>query len=83
MTSFLMTTQKKVEEQEQTEYAAKLQAATKAVEKAENSKNQADLDNARGLANSLKTTDKSNLNTRLDKVQKDIDDKKNRRRKAS
>ncbi|AJE13361.1 transglutaminase domain-containing protein [Clostridium botulinum] len=74
---------KKVEEQEQTEYAAKLQAATKAVEKAENSKNQADLDNARGLANSLKTTDKSNLNTRLDKVQKDIDDKKTEEEKQA
>ncbi|EDT84097.1 viral A-type inclusion protein [Clostridium botulinum] len=74
---------KKVEEQEQTEYEAKLQAATKAVEKAENSKNQADLDNARGLANSLKTTDKSNLNTRLDKVQKDIDDKKTEEEKQA
>ncbi|EKX79505.1 putative viral A-type inclusion protein, partial [Clostridium botulinum CFSAN001628] len=74
---------KKVEEQEQTEYAAKLQAATKAVEKAENSKNQTDVDNARGLANSLKEIDKSNLNARLDKVQKNIDDKKTEEEKQA
>ncbi|APR02857.1 hypothetical protein CLQ_13358 (plasmid) [Clostridium botulinum Af84] len=74
---------KKVEEQEQTEYAAKLQAATKAVEKAENSKNQTDVDNARGLANSLKATDKSNLNARLDEIQKTIDDKKTEEEKQA
>ncbi|NCI20648.1 viral A-type inclusion protein [Clostridium botulinum] len=67
---------KKLEEEEQAKYAAKLQAATKAVEKAETSKNQTDVDNARGLANSLKATDKSNLNARLDEIQKTIDDKK-------
>ncbi len=74
---------KKTEEEKQAEYEAKLQAATKAVEKAEASKNQADVDNAKILVNSLKDTDKSNLNVRLDEVQKAIDAKKNRRRKAA
>ncbi|KEI94950.1 viral A-type inclusion protein (plasmid) [Clostridium botulinum A2B3 87] len=74
---------KKVEEEEQAKYAAKLQAATKAVEKAETSKNQTDVDNARGLANSLKATDKSNLNARLDEVQKAIDAKKTEEEKQA
>ncbi|WP_434284658.1 transglutaminase domain-containing protein [Clostridium botulinum] len=74
---------KKLEEEEQAKYAAKLQAATKAVEKAETSKNQTDVDNARGLANSLKATDKSNLNARLDEIQKTIDDKKTEEEKQA
>ncbi len=74
---------KKLEEEEQAKYAAKLQAATKAVEKAETSKNQTDVDNARSLANSLKATDKSNLNARLDEIQKTIDDKKTEEEKQA
>ncbi|KEI84202.1 viral A-type inclusion protein (plasmid) [Clostridium botulinum B2 433] len=74
---------KKVEEKEEAEYATKFETATKAVEKAENSKNQSDVDNARGLINSLKDTDKSSLNTRLDEVQKAIDDKKTEEEKQA
>jgi|GEM_PF-2816586 len=80
---FLNNYTKKVEEQEQAEYQAKVQNVTKAVEKAENSKNQTDVDNARVVVNSLKDTDKSNLNTRLDKIQKDIDDKKTEEEKQA
>ncbi|KOY64046.1 hypothetical protein, partial [Clostridium sporogenes] len=71
------------EEEKQAEYQAKVQNATKAVEKAENSKNQTDVDNAKLLVNSLKDTDKSNLNARLDIVQKSIDDKKTEEEKQA
>ncbi len=74
---------KKTEEEKQAEYQAKLQVATKAVEKAEASKNQADVDNAKILINSLKDTDKSNLNARLDELQKTIDAKKTEEEKQA
>ncbi len=55
----------------------------KQLKKLKTSKNQTDVDNARSLANSLKATDKSNLNARLDEIQKTIDDKKTEEEKQA
>ncbi|WP_459566526.1 transglutaminase-like domain-containing protein [Clostridium sporogenes] len=81
--SRLQSIDKFIIQQKQVKYQTNVNNATKAVEKAENSKNQTDVDNARGLVNSLKDTDKSSLNTRLDKVQKAIDDKKTEEEKQA
>ncbi len=55
----------------------------KQLKKLKASKNQADVDNAKILVNSLKATDKSNLNARLDEVQKAIDAKKTEEEKQA
>ncbi|APF27814.1 hypothetical protein NPD7_750 [Clostridium sporogenes] len=63
-------------EEKQAEYESKLQVATKAVEKAENNKNQTDVDSARALVNILNDTDTDNLNDKLSVVQRFIDKNK-------
>ncbi|APQ78615.1 MULTISPECIES: OmpL47-type beta-barrel domain-containing protein [Clostridium] len=60
-----------------------LEDATKAVEKAENSQNQDDVDKAREKVNKLPDgKEKDNLNNRLDEVQNKINEKKDQEQKA-
>ncbi|NFV77397.1 hypothetical protein FDE98_15060 [Clostridium sporogenes] len=60
-----------------------LEDATKAVEKAENSQNQDDVDKAREKVNKLPDgKEKDNLNDRLDEVQNKINEKKDQEQKA-
>nr|WP_032072465.1 hypothetical protein [Clostridium botulinum]BAP25723.1 hypothetical protein [Clostridium botulinum] len=60
-----------------------LEDATKAVEKAENSQNQDDVDKAREKVNKLPDgKEKDNLNNRLDEVQDKINKKKDQEQKA-
>ncbi|AUM93737.1 transglutaminase domain-containing protein [Clostridium sporogenes] len=81
--SRLQSIDKFIIQQKQVKYQTNVNNATKAVEKAEASKNQADVDNAKILVNSLKDADKSNLNARLDEVQKAIDAKKTEEEKQA
>ncbi|KGP81355.1 MULTISPECIES: hypothetical protein [unclassified Paenibacillus] len=55
------------------EYAQQLKAAIAAVEKAESTFNQDDLDQARDLVGELNEEDQTSLHDRLDQVQKQID----------
>ncbi|APU86987.1 OmpL47-type beta-barrel domain-containing protein [Clostridium botulinum] len=60
-----------------------LEDATKAVEKAENSQNQDDVDKAREKVNKLPDgKEKDNLNDRLDEVQNKINEKKDQEQKS-
>ncbi len=60
-----------------------LEDAIKAVEKAENSQNQDDVDKAREKVNKLPDgKEKDNLNNRLDEVQNNINEKKDQEQKA-
>ncbi|KQN96812.1 RCC1 domain-containing protein [Paenibacillus sp. Leaf72] len=58
-------------------YQAKLTLAVEAVEKAELTRTQDDVDAARLLVNALEDTEKGPLNTRLDAIQAEIDDQDN------
>ncbi|WP_280788223.1 fibronectin type III domain-containing protein [Paenibacillus sp. PastF-3] len=59
--------------QEIVDYNVKVRAATTAVDKAESTKLQVDINAARILVNDLHTEDKDALNTRLDGIQKAVD----------
>ena len=71
LTTRLDTVQKYIDTENA--YKAQLGSATNAIVKAESSKTQADVNNARDLVKALRPNDKTALNSRLDAVQKYID----------